>query len=301
MRPQKAKKRSSRQPDFAIAGTGQLARVLVHALHDAGYKIREIVSRDLPDSKARALKLARKVKARARVFADAQFDASVIWFCIPDDYIPRHAVAIAQAKPDWNGQIAVHSSGALSSRELAVFRRAGGVVASAHPLMSFVPNSPATLKDVPIALEGDEKAVAVLTQVFERMRASVFKIDEARKAAYHAFGSFASPLLIAYLTQMEVAGQLAGLDRKDARERAAAILRQTLINYIQQGPEEGFSGPLRRGDVGTIRKHLQVLEQDPKLADFYRELVKIALRELPVNNREIIEELLGQRAAGTNR
>ena len=118
---------------------------------------------------------------------------------------------------------------------------------------------------------------------------------------HHAFGSFTSPLLIAYLTQMEAAGRLAGLDRNEARARAAAILRQTLINYVQEGPEEAFSGPLRRGDVGTIRKHLQVFEQDPKLGGFYRELVKIALRELPVNNRVKIEELLDRRAATTNR
>jgi predicted short-subunit dehydrogenase-like oxidoreductase (DUF2520 family) len=167
--------------------------------------------------------------------------------------------------------------------------------------MSFVPGSPATLKDVPVALEGDAKAVAVLTPVLRRMKASVFKIEEVKKAAYHAFGSFASPLLIAYLTQMEAAGQLAGLDRKEARARAAAILQQTLANYINNGPENAFSGPLRRGDVGTVRKHLQIFEQSAQIGNFYRELVKIALRELPVNNRPEIEELLQQKAVGTNR
>src|SRR5690349_15775272 len=138
MPPRKTKKRSS-PPDFTIVGTGQLARVLVHAVHHAGYRIREIVSRDLPASRQRALKLARQVKAKARILADAQFDSTVIWFCIPDDYIPQCTTAIAQSRPEWNGQTAVHSSGALSSRELDAFRRAGSAVASAHPLMSFVP------------------------------------------------------------------------------------------------------------------------------------------------------------------
>lgn len=300
MPPRKTKKPAS-PPDFTIVGTGQLARVLVHALHDAGYKIGEIVSRDLPESKRRALKLARQIKVKARSFADAQFDGTVIWFCIADDYIPQCATAIAQTKADWTGHTAIHSSGALSSRELDPLKRAGAAIASAHPLMSFVPGSPATLKDVPVALEGDAKAVAVLTPVLRRMKASVFKIEEVKKAAYHAFGSFASPLLIAYLTQMEAAGQLAGLDRKEARARAAAILQQTLANYINNGPENAFSGPLRRGDVGTVRKHLQIFEQSAQIGNFYRELVKIALRELPVNNRPEIEELLQQKAVGTNR
>jgi predicted short-subunit dehydrogenase-like oxidoreductase (DUF2520 family) len=292
MKLRKTKQEKNREPDFTIVGTGQLARVLVHALHDAGYRIREIVSRDLPESRHRAQRLARHVKARATVLAGAEFNAAVIWLCIPDDFIPQCTRAIVEAKSNWAGQTTVHSSGALSSRELKPFGMAGGIIASAHPLMSFVPNSPATLKDVPIALEGDARAVALLTPVLRRTRASVFKIDEARKAAYHAFGSFASPLLIAYLKQMEAAGELAGLERKAARERAGAILQQTLTNYLQEGPENAFSGPLRRGDVGTVRKHLQVLQQNPKLSDFYRELVRIALRELPVKNRQEIEGLL---------
>ena len=110
MHPRKTKKRRS-PPDFTIVGTGQLARVLVHALHDAGYRICEIVSRDLPASKQRALKLARQVKAKPRILADAQLDGSVIWFCIPDDYIPQCATAAAQTKADWSGQTTVHSSG----------------------------------------------------------------------------------------------------------------------------------------------------------------------------------------------
>jgi len=297
----KTKKRTSRHPDFTIVGTGQLARVLLHALQDAGYKIGEIVSRDLPDSKRRALKLARQFKAKARILADARFEITVVWLCIPDDYIPQCAAAIAQVKSDWTGQTVVHSSGALSSRELGAFKRAGAAIASAHPLMSFVSTSPATLKDVPFALEGDGKALALLKPVLQRMKASVFNVEEEKKAAYHAFGSFASPLLIAYLTQMEAVGQLAGLDRKEARARAAAILRQTILNYIQRGPDEAFSGPLRRGDVGTIRKHLQVFENTPDVGHFYCELAKIALRELPVNNRAEIEKLLAQKTAGMNR
>jgi predicted short-subunit dehydrogenase-like oxidoreductase (DUF2520 family) len=294
--PLKINKRRSK-PDFSIVGTGQLARVLVHALHDAGYGIDEIISRDLPESRQRAQRLARRVRTTARAVPAAEFNAAVIWLCIPDDFVPRRAREIAESKSSWAGQIVVHSSGALSSGELEPFRRAGGSIASAHPLMSFVPSSPATLKDVPIALEGDARAVAVLIPVFRRMRASVFKIKEARKAAYHAFGSFASPLLIAYLTQMEAAGQLAGLERKVARERAASILQQTLVNYLREGPEEAFSGPLRRGDVGTIKKHLQNLQQNTRLSEFYRELASIALRELPVKNREEIERLLQQRVA----
>src|SRR2546430_3708560 len=116
------KARRSGRPDVAIVGTGQLARVLAHALHDAGYKIHEIVSRDLPESKQRVRGLARQVKTTATVFASAAFNASVIWLCIPDDLVSYYARAMTERKANWAAQIMVHPRAAPSSTELAPLR-----------------------------------------------------------------------------------------------------------------------------------------------------------------------------------
>lgn len=283
---------SKRQADFCIGGSGQLARVLAHALYNAGFDVTEIVTRGLPESRRRARALAKQVGAHVHAFAEAELSARVLWLCIPDDFIPQCAQALASTRPSWEKKIVVHSSGALSSGELAAFRKAGAFVASAHPLMSFVNNSPPSLAQVPVALEGDEEALRGLRPILRKMKASIFEIEAANKAAYHAFGSFASPLLIAYLTQMESAGELAGLTRAAARDRAAAILRRTLENYLAKGPADAFSGPLRRGDIGTIQKHLHVLERDAGLKSIYRELAAAALKTLPVGNREKLEQIL---------
>src|SRR5689334_20046490 len=100
---QRRRTKQNRGPDFTIVGAGQLARVLVHALHDAGYSISEIVSRDLPESKQRTQRLSRQVNATAAVFARAEFKAAVIWLCIPDDLVPQCAHAITRAKASWTG------------------------------------------------------------------------------------------------------------------------------------------------------------------------------------------------------
>ncbi len=292
--PQSARhsKSSKRQPDFCIVGSGQLARVLAHALHRAGFTVAEIVTRNLPESKKHARTLARQVGAAVHTLAAAELSAAVLWLCIPDDYIPQCAQAVAAVRPGWENKIVLHSSGALSSSALEPFRKAGAWTASAHPLMSFVANSPASLAQVPVALEGDEAALRRMRPLLRRMKASIFQVEPENKAAYHAFSSFASPLLIAYLTQMEAAGELAGLSRDEARKRAAAILRRTLENYLEKGPEAAFSGPLRRGDVGTILKHLQVLGKNADLKRVYRELAEAALKTLPIGNREKIEGIL---------
>jgi predicted short-subunit dehydrogenase-like oxidoreductase (DUF2520 family) len=293
-RSQKSKAAHKSGAEFALVGSGQLARVLALALHDAGYRISEIISRDLPDSKKRAQALARKVGSVARSFADADLSAGVIWLCVADDVIPQCAQSLAAMRSMWKGRMVLHSSGALSSEELQPFRRLGAVAATAHPLMSFVAGSPGTLAGVPVAIEGDIQALPRLKAILRRLGASAFKIEKSSKPAYHAFGAFSSPLLIAYLSVMESVGELAGLGRLETRKRAEGIVRTTINNYFKDGPEASLSGPLRRGDTGTIRRHLRALEREPSLAEIYRGLIMASLKNLRVKNREEIARLVAR-------
>src|SRR5262249_22705445 len=231
-RSKKSKGAHASRVEVALVGSGQLANVLAPALRAARYRISEIVSRDLPDSKKRAQGLARRVGSVARTLAQAGLSAEVIWLCVADDVILECAHSIAAKRPTWKGRLVLHSSGALSSDELHPFRRLGAVVATAHPLMTFVPGSRGTLAGVPIAIEGDEEALGRLKVIVRRLGASAFEIKKSGKPAYHAFGSFSSPLLIAYLTVMESVGELAGLGRAESRRRAAAIVRMTINNYF---------------------------------------------------------------------
>ncbi len=293
-RSQKSQRTHGSDAEFALVGSGQLARVLALALDAAGYRISEIISRDLPDSKKRAQALARKVGSVARSFADADFSADVIWLCVADDVIPQCAQTLAATRSMWKGQLVLHSSGALSSDELQPFKRLGAVAATAHPLMSFVPGSPGTLAGVPVAIEGDARALPRLKAILRQLGASAFKIDKSSKPVYHAFGAFSSPLLIAYLSVMESVAELAGLGRSEARKRAERIVRATINNYFKDGPEASLSGPLRRGDTGTIRRHLQALEPEPALAEIYRGLIMASLKNLPVKNREQIARVVSR-------
>ena len=142
------------RPTITLVGAGNLARVLGLALHAAGYRIDEIVSRSAPESRKRARALARKIGARASTYADAQLGSEIIWLCVSDDAIASTASAIAGAT-NWKGKIALHSSGARSSRELEPLRRRGAAIGSLHPMQTFVRASAATLAGVSFAVEGD--------------------------------------------------------------------------------------------------------------------------------------------------
>jgi predicted short-subunit dehydrogenase-like oxidoreductase (DUF2520 family) len=283
--------RSGTKPQIAIVGAGNLASALATSLRGAGYRIEQIISRSYAQSLQSARRLAREVEASAVAIDRTQIRADVVWFCVPDAEIARTAASLTKAA-GWKGKVALHSSGALTSNELAVLGRLGAAVASVHPLMTFVRGSRPSLAGVPFAIEGSQKAVRVARAIVRELGGQPFPIRKDQKEAYHAWGMFASPLLTALLAATERVAIAAGVNRKAGRKRMLPILKQTLANYSRLGAPGSFSGPIPRGDVATVEKHLKVLMKVPGASDVYVALARVALRDLPAKNRAALEKIL---------
>jgi predicted short-subunit dehydrogenase-like oxidoreductase (DUF2520 family) len=276
---------------IAIVGAGRLGRALAQELNRAEYTISEIVSGSSAASKRKAGDLARKVKAHASTSDRARLDADLVWFCVPDREIASSSRQLASVV-DWRKKIAFHSSGALASDELKSLRQGGAVVASVHPLMTFVTGSMPSLIGVPFAMEGDAAAVRSARQIVRALGGEAFTIRKQYKAAYHAWGAFASPLLVAMLVTAEQLARQAGLSAVGARKKMLPIVRQTIANYGALGAAGAFSGPIVRGDAEIVRKHLQVLRKLPEATDVYLALARAALRYLPARNRGELKRAL---------
>ncbi|HXY04665.1 MAG TPA: DUF2520 domain-containing protein [Terriglobales bacterium] len=278
------------KPRVAIVGPGRLGTALALQLSRVAYTISELVHHGRRP-KRQTLLLARTVGAQVSSTADAQLNASVIWFCVPDREIAPAARALAN-RGNWKGKAAFHSSGALTSRELDVLRQRGAAIASVHPLMTFVAGTVPSLQGVPFALEGDPKALQIARKIARDLGAEPFKVEPKNKVAYHAWGAFTSPLLIALLINAEQVARAAGISAADARRKMLPILKQTIENYGRFGPAGAFSGPLVRGDAEVVRKHLQVLKKIPATRYAYIGLASTALERLPVQNKIRIKRLL---------
>ena len=279
------------RPEIAIVGAGNLGSALAVALARAGYRISEVVYRS-GGSAGRARRLAARVHSRAVQPSQARWTADVVWICVPDSSIASCARELADLA-GWRGKIALHPSGALASNELQALRSRGAAVASAHPLMTFVRRSSPSLRGVPFAIEGDKAAARVARRIVSDLGGKAFAVRREDKALYHAWGAFASPLLIALLASAEQLAMAAGVrSRAAARQRMLPILQQTLRNYGALGPAEAFSGPLVRGDVATVRRHLQAFTKVPAARQVYVALARATLETLPVRNREALEKVL---------
>jgi predicted short-subunit dehydrogenase-like oxidoreductase (DUF2520 family) len=279
------------KPSVTLIGAGNLAQAMGPALRAAGYRIDAVVGRQTASSRRRAAMLAKSVGSRAILLEQAAPTADIIWICHTDDALGTTARALAR-KAGWRGKTVLHSSGALTSDALAPLRRAGAHVASLHPMMTFVPGTTPKMQSVPFAVEGDQRAVAMARRIVRDLGAEVFTIPKAAKPLYHALGSFSSPLIVATLVTAERVGRGAGLTSAQTRKVMAPILEQTLGNYLERGAAAAFSGPIKRGDLNTVRRHLKMLRRVPGAGEVYRALVKSALMDLPSARRKELLRLL---------
>ncbi len=283
-------KKATSKPSITIVGPGNLGSALAIELHRAGYPIRAIVRRST--SKITHPKtLARRVKADLVTIGEHAIDTDIVWLTVPDDAIAAVSKQLASAQ-SWKGKIVFHSSGALSSEELAPLWEKGAWVASVHPLMTFVAGKKPWWRNVSFAIEGDDEAMRVANQIATDLGGRPFEIDRHSKVLYHAFGSFASPLVIALMSTMEQVAEAAGIPRDKAKEMMQPLLGETLNNYLRADAASAFSGPLVRGDVQTVRKHLAQLQRIPEARDVYVALAKAAIERLPVKNKEGLKKEL---------
>ena len=288
----------ARSPQIAIVGAGNLAAALATALHNAGCRISEISFRQGGNSGRRAKIIARGAGARAVPLNNARFDADVVWVCVPDRAIATCAEQLANSRNDWNGKIVFHSSGALPASELEKLKKAGAAIAAVHPLMTFVRRSQPGLAGVPFAIQGDGSAMRSAASIVRKLGGLPFSSAAGKKPLYHTWGAFLSPLFVSLLILAEEVGKDAGISRKAVRSNALPILRQTLDNYARYGAAEAFSGPLVRGDVETVSRHLDVLQTLPAARNAYLALAEAALQLLPVKDLAKIKKLINAAKTG---
>ena len=260
-------------------------------MHSSGYRIEFVAFRNATSSLKRAMALAKRLVSKAVRLEQAGPDSDIIWLCHTDDSLPQTAQQLAR-RPGWRSKIVFHSSGALSSDVLAPLKRAGAHTASLHPMMTFVPGTSPRMKGVPFAVEGDHQAVAEARRIVSALGAEIFPIQKDSKVLYHALGSFSSPLIVATLVTAERVGRAAGLSRAQTRKVMGPILQQTFKNYLERGAAAAFSGPVKRGDLETVRRHLRALKRVPAVWDVYRALVKSAALDLPAGRKKELLKLL---------
>jgi len=276
---------------ISIVGPGRWGRALARNLLNAGYAIDEVVFPAASSLRKGRRLLSRELQNRITTLHRARFGVGLVWLCVPDAQIELLAKSL-KSVTHWKGKVVFHSSGALISDTLQPLRQQGAVVASVHPLMTFVHGTLPELRDVPFALEGDPAALRTARRIIKSLGGKPFIVRKRDKPRYHAWATLLSPLFLSFMVAAEQVAVETGIAAKDARKMMLPIVRQTLLNYVAIGSAGAFSGPFVRGDVAVVRGHLQALKQIPEAREIYIATAISALRHLPVRNQKQLEKLL---------
>ena len=276
------------RPRIHLIGAGKLGRTLGRLWRDQ-LEIGAVVTR----SASSAHEAAAFIGAGDPTTLDAvtTLPAADFWLlATPDDALDALAYTLAATRSDWSGTVVLHCSGAASSALLAPLADAGASIASAHPVHSFADpqQSLTTFAGTWCVMEGARTATDALAPLFAAIGARPFTAERCDKALYHASTAMASNLLVALLHQAEKAlCDAIGLNPSQARDMLAPLGRHTLDNYFRNGAVAALTGPVARGDLQTVTRHLEALarrdESDRDAADTYRSLsctaVDIALQQ----------------------
>jgi predicted short-subunit dehydrogenase-like oxidoreductase (DUF2520 family) len=280
------------KPEVSIIGTGRLGTALAIALAEEGYLIAAMVARHRESARRATRLLDGSTRALAVIeLADRPapelLRSQLLLIATPDDQIG--SVAKTLAKLDWKGGRAatvLHTSGALSSTVLAPLRDKGWTTGSLHPLASISePKAGAQLlRGAFWCVEGDQRAVRIARSIVRDLDGKSFSISAEKKPLYHAAAVMVSGNVTALFdVALEMLGDC-GLTRRQARNALAPLLASAVRNLEKLDPSRALTGTFARGDVETVKRHLEVLKNNPAALEIYRVL---GLRSLDLSGSRL--------------
>jgi len=260
------------RPDIAIVGPGKVGRTLGVLATRAGWHVAAVAGRTPEQSQAAAAVIGHG--ARAATASEAAGAGGLVLLTVQDAHIAPLCEQLAEAGALGRGTIVAHCSGALSSEVLAPARDACGCrVGSMHPLQTF-PTVEAAEAELPGAycfIEGDEPATAVLAELAESIGCTAVHIAPAGKVLYHAAAVMACNYLATLLDAAAELAERGGVPRQTHRAAIEPLVRATLANVFSMGPAAALTGPVARGDVETVARHLAAIDRPgDSLGDLYR-------------------------------
>jgi predicted short-subunit dehydrogenase-like oxidoreductase (DUF2520 family) len=178
-----------------------------------------------------------------------------------------------------------HTSGAKTAAVLDPLAEQGAAAMSFHPMQTFAPDTPpVAFEGIFVGVEGNDRAVAAGEILARAIGARPVRLTPEEKARYHCAAALASNGLVALLSVVEeVFGTGRPGDRTSAVDLVGPLVEQTWLNLKENAPESVLTGPIARGDVDTVRSHLDALTATtPHLVPLYAtlstELVRVAVR-----------------------
>ena len=275
---------------MGFLGAGRTATALALGLSNAGYMVAATASRSLASAQSLAAKLPE-----CQALADPPEllqRCDIVFLTVPDDAI----ASVAASLPWREGQGAVHCSGALSLDVLAPAQERGAQVGGLHPLQTFatLEGGDQSLAGSTFAIEGEGALHRWLEEAVQGLEGRFIHLRSQDRPLYHAAAVISCGYVATLLDAASALWEAMGFRRDEVLSALLPLTRGTLRNVEAQGPRDGATGPIVRGDTDTVRRHLLSLaERAPEVLPLYCQAglatVAIALARGSINLNQASE------------
>jgi len=246
---------------IGIAGTGRIAQALGRALAEAGERVVALAGRDGARTHAAAVFAGEGVEPV--LFELLPQRARHILIAVADDAL--EAVARRLAAGGMRGGVALHTCGSRAPDALEALARAGVSCGVLHPLQTVAgaEQGVTALPGSTFAVAGGEQAVAWAEEIVAVLKGTAIRVDGAGMPLYHAAAVMASNYVVGLIDAAAMLMAAAGIDGETALAALGPLVRAGVRNALALGPAEALTGPIERGDVETIARHLRSLASAP--------------------------------------
>jgi len=256
----------------AVIGTGVVGSAVALLLRQKGYTVTGVCSKTGVSAAGLAAELGCK---STTVPGDIITEADIVFLTTPDRELSSVASRLADSGTVNNKHIFYHMSGALPAEVLSPLKEKGAAIGAAHPLQSFatIEKAIANLPGSFFAIQGDNRAVDAVFKIVADLGGKPFLMKSEDKALYHLGACIASNYLVAVIHFAVSIFSCIGMSPEQAAEALLPLIKGTLANIEVLGPVKSLTGPVARGDAGTIERHLEAIKVlDPSLAELYKTL-----------------------------
>lgn len=252
--------------NLCVIGAGRVGTTVSYTLAEKelpNIKLKAISSRSM-ESLNRAKKILGR-KAAGVIFtrenSKAVSLANCILICTPDDVINSVCSEIFKDKSkDFKNYYAIHFSGSKSLEVLNSARAAGAEIASIHPLKSFasieeaIKSLPGTIFGITYSSTESKKMAEFLVK---SLGGEIIEVENNKKPLYHAAACVASNYLVTLINYAVLIHKKMGIRPEDSLKGLMGLVEGTVSNIKKMGTEKSLTGPIARGDVGTIKEHVK--------------------------------------------
>jgi predicted short-subunit dehydrogenase-like oxidoreductase (DUF2520 family) len=271
---------------IGFIGAGKVGSAIAILLQKAGYHIAGVASRT-SDS---AQELAKRLNCAVLSKGDVAKRSEVLFLTTPDDAIASVAAELAGEGLFHPGQVVLHMSGAHTSQVLKPAAQAGAITLSVHPIQSFasVDKALALIPGTYFSIEGDAQGYDAAIKMVDKLGGKHFLLESEAKVLYHAAACVACNYMVGLLdTALDLLAQ-AGVPEELRLPAFLPLVTGTVENIKNLGIHKALTGPISRGDRGTVEKHLNAMS-GPAL-DVYQTLglvtVDVALNKGTINEEQ---------------